>query len=142
MRRKQPEAEIQRAVVQHLETRGVPGLVWFAVPNGGVRSKIEAAIMKGLGTKPGVSDLILLHESRFYALELKAPRQKPNKQQMDFLSSVHQQLGYAAWANSLDEALSILEHWDLLRGVVQTSLPSKQLNRTMKDGTKAQDHLS
>lgn len=32
----------------------------FAVPNGGGRSKVEAAIMQGEGVTPGVSDLILL----------------------------------------------------------------------------------
>lgn len=32
----------------------------FAVPNGGARSKIEAAIMRGEGVTAGVSDLILL----------------------------------------------------------------------------------
>lgn len=32
----------------------------FAVPNGGSRSKVEAAIMQGEGVTPGVSDLILL----------------------------------------------------------------------------------
>ncbi len=35
----------------------------FAVPNGGGRSRVEAAIMKGEGVTPGVADLILL-ESR------------------------------------------------------------------------------
>lgn len=32
----------------------------FAVPNGGGRSRVEAAIMKGEGVTPGVADLILL----------------------------------------------------------------------------------
>lgn len=32
----------------------------FAVPNGGFRSKAEAGIMKGAGTMPGVSDIVVL----------------------------------------------------------------------------------
>ena len=35
-------------------------LMLFAVPNGGGRSKIESAIMKGEGVTAGVADLILL----------------------------------------------------------------------------------
>jgi hypothetical protein len=40
------------------------------VPNGGWRSPIEAAILKGLGVQPGVPDLILVRDGRPFALEL------------------------------------------------------------------------
>src|SRR5262245_60519603 len=33
-RRQRPESELQRTLVQHLEARAVPGLVWFHVPQG------------------------------------------------------------------------------------------------------------
>ena len=66
-RRARPEDAIQRTIVQHLETRGVPGLVWFAVPNGGYRRPVEAAIMKGLGVKAGVPDVIAIHNGRVKA---------------------------------------------------------------------------
>jgi hypothetical protein len=52
--RKSPEAQIQRAVIQHLKARAVPGLVYFHVPNGGSRGKIEAAKFKAMGVRPGV----------------------------------------------------------------------------------------
>jgi hypothetical protein len=65
------EQTLQHALCEHLAIRGVRGLVWFAVPNGGARSPIEAAIFKGLGVKAGVSDLILFHAGKFFALELK-----------------------------------------------------------------------
>ena len=38
----------------------------FAVPNGGGRSKTEAARLVGEGVMPGVSDLILLKPNRQY----------------------------------------------------------------------------
>lgn len=81
MRKKnrQPEQEIQRAVVQHIKARGVKGLVWFAIPMGGVRSKIEAAIMKGLGSRAGVSDLYFLHNGISYFLELKRVGGRPTE---------------------------------------------------------------
>jgi hypothetical protein len=66
------ENDIHRAVVQHLTARGARDCVWFHPANGGWRQDVEAARFVGLGVKPGVADLILLHDSRFYALELKA----------------------------------------------------------------------
>jgi hypothetical protein len=50
---------------------------WFHVPNGGWRRKATAAIMKALGVKPGVPDIIITRraprapEARGVAVELK-----------------------------------------------------------------------
>ena len=63
-------------VLAHLRIRGPRGAFVFAVPNGGVRSPIEASIMKGLRTVAGVPDLIILHEGRTFGLELKADGKK------------------------------------------------------------------
>ncbi len=49
-RRRQPEAQLQRAVLDHLAWRAVPGAWWCHYPAGGWRSPIEAAILKSLGT--------------------------------------------------------------------------------------------
>ena len=40
--------------------------VIFAVPNGGLRSKVEAKKLKAEGTTAGVSDLILLKSNRLH----------------------------------------------------------------------------
>jgi hypothetical protein len=45
-RRSHPEQQIQRAVLDHLRWRAVPGAFAFHVPNGGWRSAVEAAIFK------------------------------------------------------------------------------------------------
>jgi beta-phosphoglucomutase-like phosphatase (HAD superfamily) len=115
-RMRRPEQEIQKAVIQHLEARGVPGLVYFHVPMGGKRSRVEAAIMKGLGVKAGVSDLILLHRGKMHALELKADKGKPTPAQEAFLEAVKAAGGHAVWATGLDEAIYTLQFWGLLRG--------------------------
>jgi hypothetical protein len=78
-RRQRPEDCVQRAVCQHLHIRGVRGLLWWHTPNGGKRRPIEAAIMKSLGVRAGVADLILLHAGRIFALELK-PRMAGQQQ--------------------------------------------------------------
>lgn len=119
-KRKQSREEdlIQRAVVQHIKARGAKGLVWFAIPMGGVRSPIEAAIMKGLGVQAGVSDLFFLNNGIAYFLELKRIGGRPTEAQMAFRDAVNEAGGYAVVAEGLDIALEILETWGLLRGTV------------------------
>ena len=110
------EQAVQRAVCQHLHQRGASGLVWWHTPNGGRRTPAEAAIFSGLGVRPGVSDLILLHDGRAFALELKTERGRPTAGQMQFISEFRAAGGEASIANGLDEALRTLEVWGLLRG--------------------------
>lgn len=111
-----PEQHLQRAVCDHLRQRGVRGLLWFHVPNGGRRSRIEAAIFSGLGVRPGVSDLILLNDGQAFALELKAEQGRPTTAQIAFISEFRAAGGEGAIATGLSEALRALEGWGLLRG--------------------------
>lgn len=58
--------------------------LFFAVPNGGRRNKVEAGILKAEGTKAGVSDLLLLlpsGEFNFLAIEMKTESGKQNANQ-------------------------------------------------------------
>jgi hypothetical protein len=103
------ELAVQRAIFQHIATRGVPGLVAFHVPN-------ENTFNIGQGLKRGVSDVILLHESRFYALELKVGSRVPSADQLAFIDDVNRAGGFACWCSGLDAAIRILEGWQLLRG--------------------------
>jgi hypothetical protein len=115
-RRVNPEQFIHRAVVAHLRRRGVSGLVWWHTPNGGRRNRIEAAIFAGLGVRPGVADLILLHDGHAFALELKTDVGRPTTAQMQFVSDFNAAGGTAAITNGLNQALRTLEAWQLLRG--------------------------
>lgn len=119
MRKEQPEAELQRAICEHLEARAAPGLIWWHCPNGGARSKAEASILVGLGVKRGVSDLHFLRRGRFGVLELKAPGKKPTDEQEKFMLDVVSEGGWAAWTSDLDTALQLLEGRGLLRGKTQ-----------------------
>jgi hypothetical protein len=73
-RRRQPEAQLQRSVVQHLAWRARPGVFAFHVPLGGFRRPVEAAILKSIGTVAGVPDIICIFEGRCFCLELKSER--------------------------------------------------------------------
>src|SRR5262245_18971179 len=73
-RRQQPEAQLQRAVLEHMRCRGVPGLFAFHPPNGGARSPVEGAILQGLGVVAGVPDVFLIYRGKTFGLELKPER--------------------------------------------------------------------
>lgn len=55
-----PEDDLQRAVVQYLDVALPADAVAYAVPNGGKRSRTEAARLKGLGVRAGVPDLAIV----------------------------------------------------------------------------------
>jgi hypothetical protein len=72
MRRRQPEAQIQRAVFEHFRIRSAPNTLAWHTPNGGWRSPIEAKILKGLGVRAGVPDIIAVRGGQMFCLELKS----------------------------------------------------------------------
>lgn len=121
MKRQQPEAALHRAVVQHLERRAKPGVLWFHVPNGGKRDARTGAMMKRMGVKPGVADILLFranYEDRdveAFALELKAPGGRPTEAQIKFASDWEKINGFYCCAFDLDVVLAVLEAWGLIR---------------------------
>jgi hypothetical protein len=121
-RRAQPERQIHAAIIQHLRLRAKPDVVFWHTPNGAhygrtKKAVIHGAVMKSLGVRAGVSDIVLLHESKFFALELKAPGGRSTEAQIKFRADVNAAGGYASEAVGLDAALACLQCWNLLRGV-------------------------
>lgn len=117
-----PEQAIQKTVVKHLRQRGVPGLV-FVHPSNGVkggrrRDHIQGAIAKGMGVRAGASDLLLWHDGKSFALELKAPGGRPTEAQLEFIADMDRAGAFTCVAEGLDPAIRTLETWGLLRGVV------------------------
>ena len=111
------EQQIQRALFDHLRLRAAPGVFAFHVPNGGYRKPIEAAIMKGLGVKAGVPDVIAIHKGRVFALELKAEGGRATPKQLEAIAAMEAAGAYCCIAEGLDRALAVLEQWGLLKGV-------------------------
>jgi hypothetical protein len=108
---------IHRPLVMHLRQRAVLGLMYWHSPQGAYYGgRAQGAIMASLGVRAGVSDLVFLHQGKFYALELKAPGQKPTPEQLAFLAAIAEAGGYAEYVDNLDDALDTLEGWGLLRG--------------------------
>jgi len=118
-RRQRPEAQIQRAVFQHLRARGAPGLFAFHPANGGYRKPVEAAIMKGLGVVAGTPDVFIVHNGRCFAMELKIEGGRATQKQHECIAALERAGAFTCIAEGLDRALACLTAWGLLRGDVQ-----------------------
>ena len=110
------EQQIQRALFDHLRLRAAPGVFAFHVPNGGYRKPIEAAILRGLGVRAGVPDVVAIHNGRCYALELKAEGGRATPKQLEATAAMEAAGAYCCIAEGLDRALATLEAWGILRG--------------------------
>ncbi len=92
-----------------------PNLKWmFAIPNGGSRNFIEAVHLKQQGVKSGVSDIFLpLPNKKYHGLfiELKVGKNKPTKNQIEFIDYANS-VGYlAVVAYSTEEAIKIIDDY-------------------------------
>lgn len=88
----------------------------YAIPNGGGRSKIEAAIMMGEGVRAGIPDLHLpIAVGPFHSLyvELKCGRNTPSDKQEKWLADL----------SSFGHATAVVwDDWHLAWGVIERYL--------------------
>jgi hypothetical protein len=115
--RKSDEEDWQIALVQHLELRRMPGVIFYAIPNGGLRSKSEAVRLKKMGVRPGASDIgfIIPPDGLAAMLECKAGKNKPSPEQEQFGVEVEAAGALFAVAWNIDQALNILTAWRVIR---------------------------
>lgn len=112
-----PEQALHRAIADYLTLVSKAGRFWWChYPGGGARSKVEAAILNGLGVRAGVYDILIIAPGgRAFWIELKSNKGKPSLSQksfakvMDFLGSPN------AVCRSLDEVAAALKGWGLAR---------------------------
>jgi hypothetical protein len=98
------EARRQAAIVDYVRWTA-PHIVVWAVPNGGLRTKAEAARLKWTGVLAGVLDLTLaLPEARCAFWETKTPRGRLSDDQREFIGRI-EALGHT-WAlvRSIEDA--------------------------------------
>ena len=109
------EATIHRAVVAHLEHRATAGVVAWHTPNGEARGAGVGGKLRGLGTRAGMPDLLLLRAGRLYGLELKRAGGRVSPAQSAMLASLEAAGATVAIAYGLDDALGRLLAWGLIR---------------------------
>ena len=109
------------------------GCFYFHCPNGGYRYPAEAAILKGLGVRSGVPDVLVLHQGRLYGLELKVSGGHATPAQTQALAELEAAGAVTAVAWDLDQALLMLEGWGsrVKRGVGQASFMATQNSSTL-----------
>jgi hypothetical protein len=73
-RMRRPEQAFQKSLVKDLAMILEPRVFFFHVPNGGWRSKVEAAILQAMGVVAGMTDLVIFHEGRAFVMECKPPK--------------------------------------------------------------------
>ena len=115
-RRRQPEAELQRSVIEHLRLRAERDLFWMHYPAGGYRSPVEAMVFKGLGVQPGVPDILIIHGGKCFGLELKSEHGRVTPAQLDCHERMERAGAVVGIARGIDEAVAWLEAHGLLRG--------------------------
>lgn len=113
-RRAQPEAQLQRAVIEHLGWRAPPDCFYFHPANGGYRSRIEAAILSGLGVVAGVPDVIIVYRGCVFALELKAAHGRLSAAQLACHDRLRRAGAIVGVADNIDAALAWLDQYGLL----------------------------
>ena len=113
MAKKQPEQELQKAVVWWLAV-AAPDLLYFSVPNavnvkGGGRA---GAFNKEMGVRPGVADFcFILPHGRAAFIELKAPKGTQTDTQKEFQKEcTKRQVPYHI-CRSLDEVEAVIREW-------------------------------
>lgn len=126
-----PEEALQRACAEFLTLAMPPppaGAVWWHTPNQrGTRSRVEAQILKALGVKAGIPDLLFLWRGRLHCVELKAPKGgRPSPAQIE----MHEQLTLAG-AVVLEDCRSVeqLTAWLGGLGVPLKAWPAGMLGR-------------
>lgn len=102
------ESTIQKAVFAHLRQCAAPGAVFWHCPNG-------PEARRKSGYLEGASDVMVLHNREFFALELKAIDGDVRPAQMEFIKSVQKAGGEATFSFGLDPALATLRAWGVLR---------------------------
>jgi hypothetical protein len=114
-RRRQPEAQLQRALVEYLRwcTRGD---VWFThLANGGARTAIEGAIFKSLGVRAGAPDLLIIRAGQPIFVECKAPGRKPTLTQLECHDALLRAGATVETFDDVDAALAFLRRLGVLR---------------------------
>lgn len=107
------EALIQRAILEWFWLVMPGALIWH-IPNGGLRSKREAARLKWQGVVAGIPDLAFVYEGVPYFFEVKTKGNYPSPEQKDIIQKLQNNGAKVAVVRSIDDARAALELWNIL----------------------------
>ena len=107
------EARNQAAIVEWVRVVA-PGVLIFAVPNGGYRTPAEAARLKWTGTVAGVPDLVVVAPGgRVFFLEVKTPTGRLSEAQRAIHESLVALGAAPAIVRSIEDARLAFAAWGI-----------------------------
>jgi hypothetical protein len=110
---KREEQEFHKQVANLLDVILPATAFWAHYPAGGKRSRIEAAIMVGMGAKAGIPDIMIIWSGRAYWIELKRPGEKPTLKQLARHTELRAAGCMVAVATTLDEVMAALRDFNI-----------------------------
>ena len=107
------EARVQRAILEWCALVA-PELIIYHTPNGGLRSKVEAARLRWQGVLPGVPDLTLVgQDGQLRYIEVKGPSGALSPEQRAFQNRcVAMRIPFAV-ARSVDDVRRAFREWQI-----------------------------
>ena len=112
-KRAQPEAAIQRAIVDYLAAVA-PHIVCYAVPNGSKRTKGGRAGNAVPGLTKGIPDLALVFSGRAHFLEVKAPKGRTSPDQDATIARLRRAGASVEVVRSIDDVEFALAAWGVV----------------------------
>jgi len=94
------------------------GYCWWAVPNGGRRTLGVARKMKAEGAKAGVPDITLIHNGKYYGIEVKKPKTgtpqgRLSKSQISMIKHIEDAGSKVGIVYSVLDVLNLLKSWKI-----------------------------
>lgn len=109
------EHDLQCAICDYLDIRRI---CYWAVPNGGKRSKTESARFKKEGVKSGVPDISIVHDGMYYGLEVKKPKTltpkgRLSKNQKNMIEKIEEHGGDVKVVYSVQDTIEAFIDWGI-----------------------------
>jgi len=111
--RKYNESKLQSSCVKYFRYN-YRDLVLYSIPNGGLRDKRNAVVLKREGVLPGVPDLFLAHSSNGYHglyIELKVGKNKLTDHQKRVINKLEKENYKVVVCYSLDEFITAVREY-------------------------------
>jgi hypothetical protein len=107
-----PEQRLQRAVADYLAWTLLPPTWFTAIPAGG-GGELRGRILKGMGLRAGVPDILIVHEGRAHWVELKSARGSLSEAQRTTHSALTATGCPVVVCRSLEEVQGALWAWGI-----------------------------
>lgn len=111
-KREAPEQTLQQAVAEFLDAALPRDAWWTAIGHGG-GGKVRGGILKSMGVKPGVPDLLVIWRGACFFIELKSKNGRLSAAQMQVAKDLQYAGAHFGWARTVENVASLLTAWNV-----------------------------